>query len=398
MYNRQLIEIDWENKMRAFFSAACLTLLMSTSHATTFNLETESTRVVGHNLIVYSRAQDTLLDIARRFDIGYSEIVSANPDLDVWLPGSGKRVLVPNQYILPDAPKKGIVINLAEMRLYYYPKPIAGQPRQVITHPIGIGREGWQTPIGKTKIIQKRKDPTWTPPASIHAEHIEMGDPLPKVVPAGPDNPLGAYAMRLGMPGYLLHGTNKPYGVGLRVSHGCIRLFPEDIEQLFGLVTVNTPVEILYQPYKASMHNDSLYVEAHEAYEDMPEEQNNMTPMVKAILNAKGRLEDDDWLFAQAMIDQNLGIAQRIGQIEHKMVEDVWFLHSGMMTKEVKEELNQTIEEMGFGDAFWPIRGAQGEILVGPFETKNQAEKLADDIYNKTGEPVWVTLVPGDVL
>ena len=130
----------------------------------------------------------------------------------------------------------------------------------------------------------------------------------------------------------------------------------------------------------------------------MPEEQNNMTPMVKAILNAKGQLEDDDWLFAQAMIDQNLGIAQRIGQIEHKMVEDVWFLHSGMMTKEVKEKLNLTIEEMGFGDAFWPIRGAQGEILVGPFETKNQAEKLADDIYNKTGEPVLVTLVPGDVL
>ena len=185
MYNRQLIEIDWENKMRAFFSAACLYLLMSTSHATTFNLETESTRVVGHNLIVYSRAQDTLLDIARRFDIGYSEIVSANPDLDVWLPGSGKRVLVPNQYILPDAPKKGIVINLAEMRLYYYPKPKAGQPRQVITHPIGIGREGWQTPIGKTTITQKLKDPTWTPPASIHAEHIAMGDPLPKVVPAG---------------------------------------------------------------------------------------------------------------------------------------------------------------------------------------------------------------------
>lgn len=384
--------------MRAFFIALCVCLLIPTSQATTFNLDTASTRVVGHNLIVYSRAQDTLLDIARRFDIGYSEIVNANPELDVWLPGSGKRVLVPNQYILPDAPQKGIVINLAEMRLYYYPKPLAGKPRQVITHPIGIGREGWQTPLGKTKIIQKRKDPTWTPPASIHAEHIEMGDPLPKVVPAGPDNPLGAYAMRLGMPGYLLHGTNKPYGVGLRVSHGCIRLFPEDIEHLFGLVTVNTPVEILYQPYKASMHNGDLYVEAHESYDDMPEQQNNMTPMVKAILQAKDKLTDDDWLFAQAMIDQNLGVAQRIGQIEHKMIEDVWFIHSGMATKEVKEILNQTLIAMGFGDAFWPIRGAEGEVLVGPFESYGEAGKIADKIYNETGEPVWVTLVPGDVL
>jgi len=384
--------------MRAFINVLCLCLLISTSQATTFNLDNDTTRIVGHNLVVYSRAQDTLLDIARRFDIGYSEIVSANPDLDVWLPGSGKRVLVPNQYILPDAPQKGIVINLAEMRLYYFPKQVAGQPKQVITHPIGIGREGWQTPLGKTKIIQKRKDPTWTPPASIHAEHRELGDPLPKVVPAGPDNPLGAFAMRLGMPGYLLHGTNKPYGVGLRVSHGCIRLFPEDIEQLFGLVTVNTPVEILYQPYKASMHNETLYVEAHQAYEDMPEEQNNMTPMVKAILKAKGKLADDDWLFAQAMIDQNLGIAQRIGQIEHKMVEDVWFIHSGMMTKEVELKQNQALISMGFGDAFWPIRGAEGEVLVGPFESRKEAEKLADKIYNETGEPVWVTLVPSDVL
>ncbi|MCL4143159.1 UNVERIFIED_CONTAM: hypothetical protein GTU68_016655, partial [Idotea baltica] len=240
----------------------CL-LLIPTSHATTFILHDDPSRVVGHNLIVFSRAQDTLLDIARRFDIGYSEIVDANPQLDVWLPGTKKRVLVPNQFILPDAEKKGIVINLAEMRLYYFPDAMVGKAREVVTHPIGIGREGWQTPLGRTKIIQKRKDPTWTPPASIHAEHIEKGDPLPKVVPAGPDNPLGAYAMRLGMPGYLLHGTNKPYGVGLRVSHGCIRLFPEDIEQLFGIVALNTPVEIVYQPYKAGMLNNELYIEAH---------------------------------------------------------------------------------------------------------------------------------------
>lgn len=385
--------------MRAFIKALCLCLLLiPTSQATTFSIEDDGSRVVGHNLIVYSRAQDTLLDIARRFDIGYDEIVSANPDLNVWLPGSKKRVLVPNRFILPDAEQKGIVINLAEMRLYYYPKRTVGRARQVITHPIGIGREGWQTPLGKTKIIQKRKDPTWTPPASIHAEHIKNGDPLPKVVPAGPDNPLGAYAMRLGMPGYLLHGTNKPYGVGLRVSHGCIRLFPEDIEQLFGVVRLNTPVEIVYQPYKAAMLNDQLYIEAHETDEDMALAHNNMTPMVKAILNVKGVISDDDWLFAQQAIAQNLGIAEPIDEVEHVVVEDVWFVHSGMATKVTKEALNDVMASMGFSDAFWPVRGAEGEMLMGPFESYEQAEQLADKIYNETDEFVWVTLVSGDIL
>ena len=270
MYNKGSINCGGLGKrMRYLMKWLFICLLIPTANATTFDLIDETTRVVGHNLVVFSRTEDTLLDIARRFDIGYSEIVSANPGVDVWLPGTGQRVLVPNQFILPDAPQQGIVINLAEMRLYYYPKPEADQPRQVITHPIGIGREGWQTPVGKTKIIQKKKDPTWTPPASILAEHLENGDPLPKVVPAGPDNPLGAFAMRLGMPGYLLHGTNRPYGVGLRVSHGCIRLFPEDIEHLFGKVPLNVAVEIVYQPYKAAMHQDKLYVEAHETYDDM---------------------------------------------------------------------------------------------------------------------------------
>lgn len=375
-----------------------LPLMILNTHATTFTLEQENTRVVGHNLIVYSRAQDTLLDIARRFDIGYSEIVSANPGLDVWLPGAGQGVVVPNRFILPDAPQKGIIINLAEMRLYYYPEPKPGQVRQVITHPIGIGREGWQTPLGKTKIIQKRKDPTWTPPESIRAEHIANGEPpLPKVVAAGPDNPLGAYAMRLGMPGYLLHGTNRPYGVGLRVSHGCIRLFPEDIEHLFSHVDLNTSVEILYQPYKAAMHNGILYVEAHETYEDMQTDSNNMTPMVKAILAAKDKLSDDDWLFAQTMIEQGLGIASPISEMKDKMVEDVWFIHSGLAQGD-KTDLQQALVDLEIGDAIWPIRGAQGEVLLGPFESRDQADKLADKIYNKTSKSVWVSLLTAEVL
>ncbi len=365
--------------------------------ATTFDLPDPQTRVVGHNLIVLSKTEDTLLDIARRFDLGYSEIVSANPGVDVWLPGAGQRVVVPNRFILPDASRQGIVINLAEMRLYYYPKPEKGRVQQVITHPLGIGREGWETPLGRTKIIQKKKDPTWTPPASILAEHLAEGDPLPKVVPAGPENPLGAFAMRLGMPGYLLHGTNKPYGVGLRVSHGCIRLFPEDIEHLFGKVDVNTPVEIIHQPYKAASQNGVLFIETHANQQDDDSNVNNMTPMVSAILKEKGQINDEDWLFAQTSIEQQLGIVRPINALETAVIEDVWFLHTGL-AKDSKEKLDKALESLNADDKFWPINGAVGEVLLGPFENKEQAKAMSEDLSRLMGQSVWLTLVAGDVL
>ena len=365
--------------------------------ATTFDLADEQTRVVGHNLIVLSRMEDTLLDIARRFDLGYSEIASANPGVDMWLPGAEQRVVVPNRFILPDAPRQGIVINLAEMRLYYYPKTENGGTQRVITHPLGIGREGWKTPLGSTKIIQKKKDPTWTPPASILAEHLAEGDPLPKVVPAGPDNPLGAFAMRLGMPGYLLHGTNKPYGVGLRVSHGCIRLFPEDIESLFGKVDLNTPVEIIYQPYKAALRDGLLYVEAHVNQEDMDSNINSMTPMVSAILKETDQINDEDWLFAQTVIEQQEGIVKPIDALETEVIEDVWFLHTGL-AEDSKEKLNQALETLNADDNFWPINGALGEVLLGPFENKEEAKAMSEELSRLMGQSVWLTLVEGDVL
>jgi len=381
-----------------FLFASLLTTTLA--DATTFDLPDENSRVIGHNLVVYSHEEDTLLDIARRFDLGYSEIVNANPDIDPWLPGAGKRVLVPNQFILPDAPHKGIVVNLAEMRLYYFPAKKKNQRQQVITHPIGVGREGWTTPLGKTRIIQKKKDPTWTPPASIHAEHIEKGDPLPKVVPAGPDNPLGAYAMRLAMPGYLLHGTNRPYGVGLRVSHGCIRLFPEDIEHLFSIVPVNTPVEILYQPYKAALYKDALYLEAHETQSDIDVRQgNNMTPMVKAILNAQDSvLSDDDWPFAEHVVRQHQGVVKMVNEQHENIVEDVWFIHSGV-NQDAKNKMTQALTTLNSGDYFWPIQGgALGEVLVGPFENKLQAEQMAREVNRLSNMPVWTVNVSSDVL
>lgn len=205
---------------------------------------------------------DTLLDVARRYDLGYWDIVLANPGVDFWLPPPGPNVLVPRQFILPDAPHEGIVVNVAEMRLYYYlPPGSGGIDRFVITHPVGIGRQDWSTPLGESRVVEKIPEPTWYPPASIRAERAAAGNPLPAIVPPGPDNPLGDYALILDLPGYLIHGTNQPAGVGMRVSHGCIRLYPEDIEALFPIVPRGTPVRIVNQPYKLAWHRGELFTE-----------------------------------------------------------------------------------------------------------------------------------------
>lgn len=227
----------------------------------TYALSPYGSPVIGHTHWVSARAEDTLLDIGRRFDLGYWDMVLANPDVNIWVPGAGTRVLIPSHFILPSAPREGIVVNVPELRLYYYPPATEDEPRQVITHPAGLGRPNWATPLGHTKIVEKIVDPAWYPPPSIRAEHAARGNPLPAVVPPGPNNPLGQYALILDMPGYLIHGTNKPYGVGMRVSHGCIRLYPEDIESLFHHVSRGTPVHIIDQPYKLAWHRGELLLE-----------------------------------------------------------------------------------------------------------------------------------------
>ena len=224
--------------------------------------------VVGFAQVTRTSAEDTLSDIARRFNVGYEEIIRANPGVDPWLPGADREIVVPTQFILPDAPREGLVINLPALRVYYFPKAKEGEPQKVITHPIGIGKVGWQTPEGSTKVVSKRKNPIWTPPASVREEHRKNGDPLPRQVPPGPDNPLGAFAMNLGWPTYLVHGTNKPYGVGMRSSHGCIRFYPEDIAILFDQIPVGTPVHVVNQPLLVGWHDGAIYVQALPVLED----------------------------------------------------------------------------------------------------------------------------------
>jgi L,D-transpeptidase ErfK/SrfK len=225
---------------------------------------------VGAVQLTTATKDDTLTDIARRFNIGYEEILRANPKLDPWLPGAGKQIVVPTEFILPNAPHEGIVINIAAMRLFYFPAHKAGEPQEVLTHPIGIGKVGWATPEGVTKIVRRQKDPTWRVPVSVLKEHKENGEILDRVIGPGPDNPLGRHAFYLEWPSYLIHGTNKPAGVGLRSSHGCIRLYPEDIAQLFDMVPIGTHVRVVNQPFVFGWKDGQLYMQAFDVLEDDP--------------------------------------------------------------------------------------------------------------------------------
>jgi L,D-transpeptidase ErfK/SrfK len=227
----------------------------------------EQLELVGEVTVITTRYEDTFVSLARAHNVGFEALRRANPEVDEWLPGEGTRVVIPTQFVLPRAPHRGIVVNVAELRLYYFPD---ADGRRVITHPISIGRMDWATPLGTTSVVGKVKNPSWYPPESIRAEHLERNDPLPRIVPPGPDNPLGTHALRLGLAGYLIHGTNKPSGVGMRVTHGCIRMFPEDIEALYKTVPAGTRVHIVNQPLKLGWGDAGLYLEAHPPLLQLP--------------------------------------------------------------------------------------------------------------------------------
>jgi len=255
-----------------------------------FTIGSADDEVVGELQVTKVMGEDTLPDIARRFNLGYEEISRANPGVDPWVPGEGREIVLPTQFVLPAAPREGLVINLAQLRVFYFPKVKDGEQQTVITHPIGIGKVGWQTPEGTTKVTGKRTNPTWFPPASVRKEHREAGDPLPSKVPPGPDNPLGAHMMTLGWPSYLIHGTNKPYGVGLRSSHGCIRFYPEDIAELYDKIPVGTKVTVVNQPFVFGWHDGALYVQAFPVMED---DQREHPRAADTLLNAA--ISDEMW-------------------------------------------------------------------------------------------------------
>lgn len=251
-----MIRLDrWVRRLGGLYALAFGLSLAAPAAADPGPADIAASALVGTVGTYTTRYDDTLLDVARASGLGYTEMVVANPGVDPWLPGEGTEVVLPTSHLLPDGAREGILINLGDQRLYFFPG--GGQP--MVSYPIGIGREGWTTPLGRTTIVRKQKDPTWYPPPSVLAEKPE----LPKVVPPGPDNPLGRHALYLGFESYLLHGTNRPWGVGRRVSHGCIRLYPEDIADLFERVPLGTPVEIVNQTVKLAWIDGELYIEAH---------------------------------------------------------------------------------------------------------------------------------------
>ncbi len=326
------IQVWCRIKMSKRFIASCKWSVLSismlaplTGHGEVYRLPASGDDLIGRVKYATAGDEDTLIDIARENSLGQEEIVMANPTVDRWLPKGGTRVLIPRQFILPDAPRTGIVLNIPEMRLYYFPggagavapkpaaaklQPVANaggriqtriarkgesskpavktQPvsesaepvatsnssssgaKDVVTYPVSIGRMDWRTPLGATQVIQKVKDPEWHPPESIKKEHAKDGEILPDVVKAGPNNPLGQFAMKLGVAGYLIHGTDvdKAYGIGMRVTHGCIRMYPEDIAKLFPLVGVGTPVRLVNQPVKLGWVGDDLYMEVHQPLDE----------------------------------------------------------------------------------------------------------------------------------
>ncbi|HET6565657.1 MAG TPA: L,D-transpeptidase family protein [Xanthomonadales bacterium] len=225
--------------------------------------------LVGRIETITTFGQETLVDVARQYNLGHEEIRLANPEVEFWLLRDGTRVVLPRQHVLPEAKRQGIVLNVPEMRVYYFPQPCtADENCEVLTFPVSIGRMDWQTPLGDTRVTQRVKDPSWTPPESIRQEAELEGRTLPAVVPPGPDNPMGAYALYLGLPGYRIHGTNRPSGVGMRVTHGCVRMYPEDIEFLYEMVQVGTLVQIVSQEIKLGWHGDILFMEVHPPLEE----------------------------------------------------------------------------------------------------------------------------------
>jgi L,D-transpeptidase ErfK/SrfK len=240
-------------------------LLFSLGHPTAataaaYTLPENGDSLVGAVTTLRLVYEDSFASVAQKYAIGYQELIDANPGVDPWIPGADTVIKIPTEYVLPDAPRDGLVINVAEYRLYYYPPG----GKRVITYPVGIGRTEFPTPLIQTKVVGRIENPSWTPTASARKEHAEMGDILPAVVPPGPDNPLGSLAIQLAAPGYFIHGTNKPFGVGQMVSHGCIRLYDPHIATLAEMMPRGTPVYIVNQPFKVGWRREGLYVESHE--------------------------------------------------------------------------------------------------------------------------------------
>ncbi|SDS09915.1 L,D-transpeptidase ErfK/SrfK [Halopseudomonas litoralis] len=291
-------------------SASLGAAVMAADHA----LDSVDQQVIGAVYTLDAVFEDTFADLGEAHGFGFLEMQAANPGVDPWLPGAGTSIRMPGQHILPDTPRSGIVINLPEYRLYHYP----ADGGSVSTWPVGIGREGWSSPIGETRVARKEANPSWYPPQSIREEHAAAGDPLPAVVPPGPDNPMGPFKMNLAMSGYVIHGTNKLFGIGMRVSHGCFRMNNQDVTELFPQVPVGTAVTIVNQPYKLGVYANKLYLEVHTPLDEhgFPSSLDKQAA-IQELLQARSELVAGyrlDWQSIRDMVYAEDGIPAVIGE------------------------------------------------------------------------------------
>jgi len=302
--------------MRVFLFFLCTSSYICSSYAvSTFDFNPD-TQMVGKTETIEAVYTDTLIDLARAHNLGFTEIVSANRSVNKWLPGEGTTILLPKAFILPsDYLEKGITINLPEYRGFY----IDG--KQLITFPVGIGRMDWTTPLGMSKVDLKLENPSWYPPASVRQEYKEEGIYLAPVIPAGPDNPLGKLAMRLNIPGgYFIHGTNRPDGVGMQVSHGCIRLFPEDIKIIFSKTNIGLQVKIIDEPFKIGILGNHIYLEIHETLtsKDTIKSYKLIQSMIKNFIFDRQLGDIVDWIKVREAFEKQSGAPTLIAEISVK--------------------------------------------------------------------------------
>ena len=355
--------------------------------------------VIGQLAIIRIEKGDTLPDIARHFSLGINTVSAANPGIDIWVPEAGERILLPLSFILPDTDRKGIVINLAAMRLFYFNGK--GNPLAVSTYPVGIGTTEKPTPMGQMYIVRKQFRPTWYVPASIAEDHRKKGDPLPPKVPPGPLNPLGEYALYLSEPEYLVHGTNKPASIGLRATNGCIRLYPEDIKKLFKNTPVKTPVHIVNQPYLVGQRDGIVYMEVHKASKKSEAiELKKAYAKLKNIEKKSGYTLDWEKVkevvaeargFPVAIFDINGGgenVVREAIKLRHpdklygkpeipKLKTDAWYVLAATLREKVDaQRIAAIINHQG---PQIPARvlstGDRHRVLAGPFNSRSEAEE-----------------------
>lgn len=321
---------------------------------------------------------DTLPDIARHYGLGLNGLTAANPKVDIWLPEDGERLLLPHAFILPDAPRKGIVINLATMRLFAFKG--TGDSLTVATYPVGVGTEDRPSPTGQMRVERKAYRPSWYVPASIAKAHLKKGDILPAVVPPGPDNPLGEYALYLSAPSYLIHGTNKPASIGLRASNGCFRLYPEDVKRLYGITPAKTPVNIINQPYLVGLRNGVIYLEVHGPNDELDQgELDKVYRKLKAVETAAGR--PLDWDKVKTVLAEARGIPVPVFELRpgsaKELAEPTEVRHPAALS--YKPKLAQLTADA------W-------SVLVAELQDETDAARLAA-IINHQGPPIPARMV-----